>query len=116
MFHVASGISGARKKAAPTAMAVRTTQRLQRKRIVLKFGSGILTRANSAGLDPKQIARLTAEVAALIRAGHECIAVTSGAVAAGMAALSLKERPLDLATAQASAAARRAQMLREYLD
>src|SRR5437660_7271672 len=114
MFHVASGISGARKKAAPTAMAVRTTQRLQRKRIVLKFGSGILTRANSAGLDPKQIARLTAEVAALIRAGHECIAVTSGAVAAGMAALSLKERPLDLATAQASAAVGQSKLMRAY--
>ena len=65
MFHVASGNSGGREKAAPTTIAPRR----QRKRIVLKFGSGILTRANTAGLDPKQIARLTAEVAALIQTG-----------------------------------------------
>jgi glutamate 5-kinase len=95
-------------------MAVRTTARRQRKRIVLKFGSGILTRANIAGLDPKQIARLTAEVAALIQAGHECITVTSGAVAAGMTALSLKERPLDLATLQASAAVGQSKLMRAY--
>src|SRR5438046_1395135 len=88
--------------------------RRQRKRIVLKFGSGILTSEKSARLDPKQISRLTAEVAALIRAGHECIAVTSGAVAAGMAALSLKERPLDLATAQASAAVGQSKLMRAY--
>ena len=74
------------------------------RRIVLKFGSGTLTRTNGAGLDLKQFARLSAEVAALMRNGHQCVTVTSGAVAAGMSALSLTERPTDLATAQASAA------------
>ena len=47
-------------------------------RIVLKFGSGILTRMSVAGLDVKQFARLSAEVAALIHAGHQCVMVTSG--------------------------------------
>ena len=112
MFHVPSAISSARKKA--TTMAVRTKARRHRKRIVLKFGSGILTRTNTAGVDPKQIARLTAEVAALIQAGHQCIAVTSGAVAAGMTALSLKERPLDLAALQASAAVGQSKLMRAY--
>ena len=88
--------------------------RRQRKRIVLKFGSGILTREESAWLDLKQISRLTAEVAALIQRGHQCITVTSGAVAAGMGALSLKERPLDLATAQASAAVGQSKLMRAY--
>jgi glutamate 5-kinase len=88
--------------------------RRQRKRIVLKFGSGILTSETSARLDPKQISRLTAEVAALIQRGHQCITVTSGAVAAGMGALSLKERPLDLATAQASAAVGQSKLMRAY--
>jgi len=88
--------------------------RRQRKRIVLKFGSGILTHANTARLDSKQISRLTAEVAALIQRGHQCITVTSGAVAAGMSALSLKERPLDLATAQASAAVGQSKLMRAY--
>lgn len=88
--------------------------RRRRKRIVLKFGSGILTSEKSARLDPKQISRLTAEVAALIQRGHQCITVTSGAVAAGMSALSLKERPLDLATAQASAAVGQSKLMRAY--
>lgn len=88
--------------------------RRQRKRIVLKFGSGILTSEKSARLDLKQISRLTAEVAALIQRGHQCITVTSGAVAAGMGALSLKERPLDLATAQASAAVGQSKLMRAY--
>ena len=88
--------------------------RRQRKRIVLKFGSGILTSEKSARLDPKQISRLTAEVAALIQRGYQCITVTSGAVAAGMSALSLKERPLDLATAQASAAVGQSKLMRAY--
>jgi glutamate 5-kinase len=95
-------------------MTAGANARRQGKRIVLKFGSGILTHANTARLDPKQIARLTAEVAALIQRGHQCITVTSGAVAAGMGALSLKERPLDLATAQASAAVGQSKLMRAY--
>ncbi len=86
----------------------------KKKRIILKFGSGILTRAKGAGLDPKQFSRLSAEVAALIRAGHQCVMVTSGAVAAGMSALSLTERPTDLATAQASAAIGQSKLMRAY--
>ncbi|MBA3964031.1 MAG: glutamate 5-kinase [Chthoniobacterales bacterium] len=84
------------------------------KRIVLKFGSGILTRTKSPGLDPRQFAKLTAEIAALVRAGHQCVTVTSGAVAAGMSALSLHERPTDLATAQASAAIGQSKLMRAY--
>ena len=45
--------------------------RSNRKRIVLKFGSGILTRAREIDLDPKQIAKLTAEIAMLVNAGHQ---------------------------------------------
>ncbi len=84
------------------------------RRIVLKFGSGTLTRARGSGLDLKQFARLSAEVAALVRQGHECVMVTSGAVAAGMSALALAERPGDLATAQASAAVGQSKLMRAY--
>jgi glutamate 5-kinase len=83
-------------------------------RIVLKFGSGILTRMNVAGLDVKQFVRLSAEVAALIHAGHQCVMVTSGAVAAGTSALSLTERPTDLATAQASAAVGQSKLMHAW--
>src|SRR5207244_8978003 len=88
--------------------------RSNRKRIVLKFGSGILTRAREIDLDPKQIAKLTAEIAMLVNAGHQCIAVTSAAVAAGISALRLTERPKDLATAQASAAVGQSKLMRAY--
>ena len=83
-------------------------------RIVLKFGSATLTRTKTPGLDLKQFARLSAEVAALIRRGHECVTVTSGAVAAGTSVLALSERPNDLATAQASAAVGQSKLMRAY--
>src|SRR5690349_21422067 len=84
------------------------------KRIVLKFGSGILTRTNGHGLDLKQFGRISAEVAALIQSGHQCVTVTSGAVAAGTGILSLEERPTDLATAQASAAIGQSKLMRAW--
>ncbi len=83
------------------------------RRIVLKFGSAILT-TNSRRLDLKQFARISAEVAALIRKGYQCVAVTSGAVAAGTSVLALRERPTDLATAQASAAIGQSKLMRAY--
>jgi glutamate 5-kinase len=84
------------------------------RRIVLKFGSGTLTRTNGPGLDLKQFARLSAEVAGLIQRGHQCVTVTSGAVAAGTGALALGERPGDLATAQASAAVGQSKLMHAY--
>ncbi|MBI3884302.1 MAG: hypothetical protein HY302_01015 [Opitutae bacterium] len=70
-------------------------------RLVLKFGSGILSNPQGNTLDRRQFDRLGREVAALRRAGHECLIVSSGAVAAGMAALGLKARPAGLPARQA---------------
>jgi glutamate 5-kinase len=95
-------------------MSASSHPRRKHRRIILKFGSGILTRPNARGLDQKQFARLSAEVAALISEGHECVTVTSGAVAAGLSALFLNERPADLATAQASAAVGQSKLMRAY--
>ena len=95
-------------------MSKRKSTPATRRRIILKFGSATLTRLNSRGLDPKQFARLSAEVAALIDRGHECVIVTSGAVAAGLSVLELDERPADLATAQASAAVGQSKLMRAY--
>ena len=85
-----------------------------RKRIVLKFGSGSLTRAGGAGLDSKQFASLSSAIAALVRDGHQCVIVTSAAVAAGMNAMGLAQRPLDLATCQATAAVGQSKLMRAY--
>ncbi len=83
-------------------------------RIVLKFGSGILSTAQGIGLSPRQIARLAREVGTLVRAGHQCVIVSSGAVAAGLATLGLSSRPKDLAARQACAAVGQSQLMHTY--
>ncbi len=83
-------------------------------RIVVKFGSGILANARGTALDARQFQRLTREVAALIAAGHEVIVVSSGAVAAGLGALGLKERPDELAAKQACAAIGQSALMQMY--
>ena len=83
-------------------------------RIVVKFGSGILANARGTALDEKQFARLAAEIAGLVKAGHECVIVSSGAVAAGLAELGLKERPEDLPSKQACAAIGQSKLMQLY--
>jgi glutamate 5-kinase len=84
------------------------------KRIVLKFGSGILTSPLGNALDQEQFARLSTEIAALVKDGHSCLVVSSGAVAAGLDALGFKERPSDLACRQACAAVGQSKLMRLY--
>jgi glutamate 5-kinase len=66
------------------------------------------------GLSRRQIARLAREVGALVRAGHECVIVSSGAVAAGLATLGLATRPKELAGKQACAAVGQSQLMHAY--
>ncbi|SRR5581483_7396415 len=86
----------------------------KRKRIVLKFGSGILASARGNALDEKQFKRLAAEVSQLVSDGHECVIVSSGAVAAGMGVLKMKERPTELAACQACAAVGQSKLMQLY--
>lgn len=86
------------------------------KRIVLKFGSGILATPRGTNLDQRQFARLAKEVAVLTASGHEVIIVSSGAVAAGLGALGLKSRPEDLASRQACAAVGQGRLMATYTD
>jgi glutamate 5-kinase len=83
-------------------------------RIVLKFGSGILAKPDGSALETEQFRRLAAEVAALVKSGHECLIVSSGAVAAGLKSLGLSERPADLASVQACAAAGQSKLMELY--
>lgn len=89
-------------------------QRKARERIVIKFGSGILADRKGNSLDRKQFRRFAAEVAALIRAGNECVIVSSGAVAAGLNALGLDKRPADVASRQACAAVGQSRLMHLY--
>lgn len=83
-------------------------------RIVLKFGTGILSRAGGRALDARQFRRLAGEVAALVRAGHRCVIVSSAAIAAGVHVLGLRNRPEDLPGKQACAAAGQPELMRLY--
>ena len=83
-------------------------------RIVVKFGSGILANARGTALDARQFKRFAREIAALFAAGHEVIVVSSGAVAAGLGALGLKERPEELAAKQACAAIGQSKLMQMY--
>src|SRR6185369_14538907 len=72
------------------------------RRIVVKIGSGVLTRAD--GLDRERIDALVGEVADLHRSGRDVVVVTSGAVAAGVSRLGLTQRPRTIPQKQAAAA------------
>jgi glutamate 5-kinase len=74
------------------------------RRVLLKFGSGILTRTDRAEMDEEQVCRLVQAIAELKRRGHEVVVVSSGAVAAGLKAMGFSERPQDTVTLQACAA------------
>ncbi|HWL54188.1 MAG TPA: glutamate 5-kinase [Chthoniobacteraceae bacterium] len=84
------------------------------KRIVFKFGTGILTRPDTNTIDDGQIKRLSAEVAALARQGHECLIVSSGAVGAGLMVLGRSERPCELIAVQACAAVGQGHLMKMY--
>ncbi len=80
----------------------------------MKFGSGILAKADGSALETGQFTRFAREVSALVKAGHECIIVSSGAVAAGLKAMGLTERPADLPTRQACAAVGQSKLMELY--
>ena len=86
------------------------------KRIVLKFGSGILARPNGDALDEGQFRDLALAVAELVKKGEKCIVVSSAAVAAGMSVLGLTERPSDLAMRQACAAVGQSRLMELYSE
>ena len=82
--------------------------------IVIKFGTGVLSRAGGKSLDAAQFRRLTAEIAGLIAKGHQCVVVSSAAIAAGVQFLGLTSRPEDLPGKQACAAAGQPELMRLY--
>ena len=82
-------------------------------RVVAKIGTASITEADGV-IDRSAIAKLCDEVAVLRQQGHEAIVVSSGAVAAGVAAVGLDARPTDMATLQAISAAGQSRLLEVY--
>lgn len=83
------------------------------RRVVVKIGTSSLT-GELGVIDHSVIAALCDEIAGVRAAGHEVLLVTSGAVSAGVAALGMTERPSDMPTLQALAAAGQARLMEVY--
>ncbi len=82
-------------------------------RVVAKIGTSSITDAAGV-IDVGVIDEMCTQIARLRSAGHEVVLVTSGAVAAGVAALGLAARPVDTATLQALAAAGQSRLMGRY--
>jgi glutamate 5-kinase len=89
-------------------------ERLTRlRRWVIKIGSSLVT-AQGRGLDHAAMADWSAQIAALVREGHEVVLVSSGAVAEGMARLGLSRRPEVIHQLQATAAVGQMGLIRAW--
>jgi glutamate 5-kinase len=73
------------------------------RRVVVKLGTSSITKAPGIP-DPERIARIATQLAELHRHGVAIVLVSSGAIAAGVAALGLERRPADMPSLQAAAA------------
>ncbi len=82
-------------------------------RVVAKIGTASVTDDDGV-IDRAAIAKLCDEVAELRVAGHEVLVVSSGAVAAGVAAVGLGSRPTDMRTVQAISAAGQSRLVESY--
>jgi len=85
------------------------------KRVVVKVGSSSLTTA-SGGLDPDRVRALVDTLARTHVGGTEVVLVSSGAIAAGLAPLSLARRPRDLARQQAAASVGQGILVHRYTE
>lgn len=85
-----------------------------RKRVVVKIGSSSLT--NDKGeIDKRKFQDHVNAVAALRKAKHDVILVSSGAVAAGFAKLGYPTRPVTLKGKQAAAAVGQSLLIQSYI-
>ena len=82
-------------------------------RVVVKIGTSSIT-TSEGSINSQAVQALCDEVAALRKADHEVLIVTSGAVAGGVAALKLGKRPTDMPTLQALSAAGQSRLMQEY--
>ncbi|MBX3286580.1 MAG: glutamate 5-kinase [Actinobacteria bacterium] len=85
--------------------------------VVAKIGTSSITDAHG-DIDVAAVAKFCGEVAALREQGHHVVAVTSGAIAAGLPAIGLGGdlRPTDPVTLQAVSAIGQSRLMRVYDD
>jgi glutamate 5-kinase len=82
---------------------------------VVKIGTSSITRESGA-LDESALVKLAGDLAAARASGQQVVLVMSGAIAAGMPALGLAERPPDMGTLQAIAAVGQPRLLQHMSE
>lgn len=85
------------------------------KRIVVKVGTSTLTGADGH-VDRAWIASLARQIARLRAQGDHVIVVSSGAIACGLDAMGIAERPTDLTDLQATAAIGQVHLIAAYAE
>ena len=85
------------------------------RRLVVKVGSSALTTAGS-GLEVARLDALVDAIAARVARDTQIVLVSSGAIGAGLAPLSLGKRPRDLATQQAAASVGQLALAHAYAE
>ncbi|MBX3314787.1 MAG: glutamate 5-kinase [Actinobacteria bacterium] len=85
--------------------------------VVAKIGTSSIT-DDHGDVDVAAVSKFCAEIAAVRSAGHRVVAVTSGAIAAGLPAVGLggAQRPTDAVTLQAASAIGQSRLMRVYDD
>ena len=85
-----------------------------KKRIVIKIGSSSLTHSETGRLNLRKLEVLARELSDLRNQVKDVILVSSGAVATGVAALGLEEKPTELKRKQACAAVGQPRLMMIY--
>jgi glutamate 5-kinase len=84
------------------------------KRVVIKIGSSLLTHAAIQAVQTVFLNHLASQIKALQKKNIQCVVVTSGAIAAGLYKLKLKEKPKEIARLQALAAVGQSSLMHSY--
>ncbi|MHC4618078.1 MAG: glutamate 5-kinase [Planctomycetota bacterium] len=74
------------------------------KKVVIKIGTNVLTRAGTVQIDAAYITRITGQIAGLCKAGRQVVVISSGAIGMGAGQLALASRVKDIKMRQACAA------------
>jgi len=83
------------------------------RRLVIKIGSNIIASAEQ-GLNIRRLQTITKDISDIVDKGLEPVVVSSGAIAAGLRKLGLKERPRDIKLKQAAAAIGQSSLMWAY--
>lgn len=82
--------------------------------IVVKVGTGVLTRISDGRIDGGSLVKLVTALAEEVNGGRHVILVSSGAVGSGVSALGMEQYPSELSEKQAAAAVGQARLMHTY--